>query len=231
VVILTSRHLAPAHHGFTQRVGPEGRLLDFGTALDLGDGPPWALLAAAVGMPEAPVARCRQVHGATVLEVCEGGDAGEADALITRRPGLLLAVRTADCLPVLVATPSAVAVIHAGWRGVAAGVIPATLALLPRPAHAVIGPSICGACYEVGREVVAGVAASGPPPEVFVRRGRGGRPHVDLLAAGAWQIQKADVEVSLCAPCTYENVQLHSYRRDGARAGRLAAVIGLPARG
>ena len=83
----------------------------------------WNELAAPLGFRGEHVARLHQVHGSDVVEVNAGGDCGEGDALISRVPGVLIAIRTADCVPILVSNGSEVAAIHAGWRGLVAGVI------------------------------------------------------------------------------------------------------------
>lgn len=177
----------------------------------------------------SPVARMRQVHGATVVEVERPGNAGEADALWTRRPGLLLAVVTADCVPVLVAGAGAVGVIHAGWRGLAAGVIPATLARIPGPCVAAIGPCISAASYETGEEVVQAIVDAGVP-EAHVARRRSGWPraHTDVAAAAAWQCTAAGcVSVEVLGIDTLTTPRFASFRRDGETAGRNVSLIGL----
>lgn len=190
----------------------------------------WRGLALAVGAPELPVAWMSQVHGAAVLEADAPGPVGEADALITRRRGLLLAVRTADCVPVLVAGPAGVAAIHAGWRGVAARVVAAAVSALGGASAAVaaVGPAIGGAVYEVGPEVVDGLRAAGLPEAVFLRPRPGQRPTVDLAAAVAHQLRAAGVgAVEVLPDCTLRDIRLHSHRRDGDAAGRNAGLVGL----
>jgi YfiH family protein len=189
--------------------------------------------AAAGGLPTellpAGVERAwlRQVHSARVLEAVPGVG-GEGDALVVRRPGLAATVATADCVPVLIAAPAALAAVHAGWRGIAAGVVPAALARLGelRGATAWIGPAIGPCCYEVGDEVAAavvGVSAAG----ACVVPGESGRPHLDLASAVAHQLGAAGVgrivTVGACTRCHPE--WLWSHRRDGAAAGRNLALI------
>ncbi len=175
-----------------------------------------------------PVALMSQVHGCGVLRVATSGMAGEGDALVTDQRGLLLAVRVADCVPILVAGTHAVAAIHAGWRGLAAGVIAATLdALGPGTWTAAVGPCICVDCYEVGPEVVRGIANS-VPEAVFVRRDFGPRPHADLGAAAAHQLQAAGVDtIDILSTCTRCSSAHWSYREQGAAAGRQAGLVGL----
>jgi polyphenol oxidase len=214
-------------HGFAG--GPVGA----GGPLNLGKGASpesWARAVEAMGLPEAPVALASQVHGRRVLEATGPGLVGEADALYTRTPGLCLAIRTADCVPVLVAGMGVVAAIHAGWRGVAAGVVPACIAALGDggPWVAAIGPAISVEAYEVGEEVVAGIREAGVPSSVFVQREGDRRPRVDLRAAVAWQLRAAGVDrVEILPHCTFLEPSLHSYRRDGAASGRQAALIAL----
>ena len=114
-------------HGFTTRVDSQGDSLDLGTGSGASD---WARVARDLGAPELETSYISQVHGSGVVWARGPGMAGQADAVITDVPGLLLAVRTADCVPILVAGDGVVAAIHAGWRGLVAGVIPATIAKL-----------------------------------------------------------------------------------------------------
>ena len=148
-----------------------------------------------------------QVHGGVVLPVDGPGPAGEADALLTERPGLPLAVRTADCVPVVIHADTAVAVIHAGWRGLAAGVVANALTALGvhRPRRAAIGPSIGPCCYEVGPEVIEAV---GEPATTTW-----GTPSVDLWSAAVRQLP--DVEVWRADLCTHCEAPFHSFRATG----------------
>ena len=116
-------------------------------------------VSAALGIP-AEWATLRQVHGAEVIAVTRSGPAGSGDALVTGMAGLPLAVLTADCAGVVLATEHAVAVVHAGWRGAAAGVVGAAARRLedlgPRAGpvrRAAVGPLIGPCCFEVGMEV------------------------------------------------------------------------------
>lgn len=209
-------------HGFTT-ARTEG-------AEDLGRGAPearWRAVASALGLEGAGVALVSQVHGAEVLRVSGPGLAGEADALVSDTPGLLLAVRIADCVPILVVGARGVAAIHAGWRGLAAGVIGAAVDALGEARAAAVGPCISAAAYEVGDEVIAGISAAGVPTDVFVVPGPR-RNHADLREAARWQLARAGVPLIEVLPdCTFTSPALHSHRRDGAAAGRQAAIIGL----
>lgn len=208
-------------HGFTSA--------ELRGASDLGRGAPaevWAAAAEAVGAAGLGVAIASQVHGRDVLRVEAPGLAGEADALVSARRGLLLAIRVADCVPILVAGQDGVAAIHAGWRGLALGVIPAALEALGPARAAAVGPCISAAAYEVGEEVIEGILSAGVPGYAFIVPGPR-RRHADLRAAAAWQLHAAGVpEVEVLDACTFSDPRLHSHRRSGAQAGRQAGLIG-----
>ncbi|HEV7516636.1 MAG TPA: polyphenol oxidase family protein [Thermoanaerobaculia bacterium] len=185
---------------------------------------------ARIGEGALPVAWAKQIHSATVLPAAIPGESGEGDALTTGQPGLALAVVTADCVPVLLAGPPGdkrIAAVHAGWRGIAAGVIPATLAALGNPMGwtAWIGPAIGPCCYEVGEDVAAQIAAASTPEAVVPHPG--GRPHLDLLRAATHQLRAAGVAdvtaLTLCTRC--ETEKLSSYRREGKAGGRNLAFL------
>jgi len=212
-------------HGFTTRVDSQGDHLDLGTMAGASD---WARVARDMRMPGAETARVSQVHGSDVVWARAPGFAGEADAIITDVPGLLIAIRTADCVPILVVGEGVVAAIHAGWRGLAAGVIPAAVTELQGrgPLTAVVGPSICMDCYEVGEEVVEGIA-QWVAPHHFVDRSRK-KPHVDGGAAAVAQLHSVGVaHVERLDVCTRCDDRLWSHREEGALAGRQAAVVGI----
>jgi len=205
------------------------------TALFLGRGAPrrdgeWPAPLLPPGVARAWL---RQVHSARVVAAAPGS-CGEADALVTTDRGLALLVATADCVPVLLAAEAAVAAVHAGWRGVAAGVVAAAVESLarhgaPHELVAWIGPAIGPCCYEVGPEVAAAVAAASAAE--VMRAGARGRPHVDLGRAVALQLGAAGVtritRLPWCTRCHGE--WLWSYRRDGESAGRnLAAIWRVP---
>jgi YfiH family protein len=179
--------------------------------------------------PGSPaVAWAQQVHSARVLPAVPGA-CGEGDAL-TGGDGLALSVVTADCVPVLLAGPGGLAAVHAGWRGIAGGVIPATAAALDGALQdwtAWIGPAIGPCCYEVGESVAAQVAAASGPEVVLRRDSPGARPHLDLTAAVRRQLADAGVgAVRAVAHCTRcDAARLWSYRRDGKGAGRNLAFI------
>jgi YfiH family protein len=170
------------------------------------------------------VAWLRQVHSATVVDAA-AGECGEGDALVAPAGDLALAVVTADCVPVLLAGGGRVAAVHAGWRGVAGRIVPATLERMDA-AVAWIGPAIGPCCYEVGDDVAARVTAvSG---DEVARPGPRGRPHLDLRRAVEIQVRASGVgEVHQIGPCTRcAGDVLRSYRRDGRGAGRNVSLIG-----
>ncbi len=170
----------------------------------------------ALGSPDA-FAYATQVHGAHVVHATGPGSQGEADAIVVTEPGLAVAIATADCVPVIVESDGAVAVIHAGWRGAAAGVVPAALAALDaaghRPRRAAIGPAICGACYEVGDEV----SSRFPEHTATTSQGTTG---VDLRSVVESQLEGLDVWSS--ADCTFSDDRYNSYRRDGTPQRQVA---------
>jgi YfiH family protein len=212
-------------HGFSTSLDRTGRPLDLGSNAKMED---WRRLATDAGFDGAPVAFSAQVHGAECRYADGPGSVGDADAIWTDVPGLLLAVRTADCVPILVAGPGVVAAIHAGWRGLAGGVIPAAVEVLAGhgPLHAVVGPSICMGCYEVGEEVVAGIAQWVPEAR-FVDRTTA-KPHVDPGAAAVAQLEAAGISsVERIGICTQCDDRLWSHRQTGSLAGRQVGVIGL----
>src|SRR5262245_14151363 len=119
-----------------------------------------ARLLAAATLSPARLATAGQVHGARVVEVNAPGHHPECDALVTRAPGVVLAVTTADCMSLLYRAPGVVAVAHSGWRGTADGMPVAALTAVcrlagcaPDAVHVAIGPAIRGCCYEVGEDV------------------------------------------------------------------------------
>ncbi|MCH9648578.1 MAG: polyphenol oxidase family protein [Deltaproteobacteria bacterium] len=194
-----------------------------------GKGPAGSAEATLEALEEVPpkVAFAKQVHSARVL-VGHPGLCGEGDAVVTESSALAASVLTADCVPVLVASDRAVAAVHAGWRGLVADVIGAAIDQLPGSEdrlQAWIGPSIGVCCYEVGEEVANLVTASSQAE--FAQPGPRGRPHLNLVAAAAFQLKESGVrrigKVSACTRCDAET--LWSYRRDGAGAGRNRAFI------
>ena len=179
--------------------------------------------------PGGALADLHQVHGATVVSG-RLGERAEADGIVTTEHDLVLMVRAADCVPVLLADPGSgvVGAAHSGRPGLAAGVVPATVARMrelgARQITAWIGPHVCGACYEVPAAMQEDVAAVVPESRATTSWGT---PSLDLGAGVRAQLERDDVVVVDAARCTRESPDLYSYRRDGDGAGRLAGVIRL----
>jgi len=176
-----------------------------------------------------------QVHGNDVA-VLTGPQAGErlptADAIVTTRTGLALAVLTADCVPVLLADAEAgiAAAAHAGRPGLVAGVVPAAVEAMiglgarPERITAVIGPSVCGGCYEVPAAMRDEVAAVVPEARATTNWGT---PSVDVAAGVLAQLARIGVPMGEKSHiCTMESADHFSYRREGT-TGRLAAYVWL----
>jgi purine-nucleoside/S-methyl-5'-thioadenosine phosphorylase / adenosine deaminase len=188
-------------------------------------------LAEGVGLGPDRLVWMEQVHGRTVA-IVDGprAEAVEAtDALVTGEPGLALVALVADCVPVLFADPEAgvVAAVHAGRVGARVGVVPAAVRAMAEAGadvervEVLLGPSVCGQCYEVPAEMRDDVEAHLPGSAT---RSRGGKPALDLRA-GIWnQLAGLGVaRIGLDPRCTVEDKTLFSHRRDG-KTGRLAAV-------
>jgi YfiH family protein len=185
----------------------------------------------ALGLPAEP-AWLEQVHGNSVA-VLERPHAGPADAAVTFSHGRVCAVLVADCLPVLLASRAGdrVGVAHAGWRGLAGGVVEATVASLDcEPAQLVawLGPAIGPGAFEVGHEVREAFIERDPGATDVFRPGRAGRFLADLPGLARRRLAAAGVtEVHGGSLCTYSDpARFYSYRRDGA-TGRMAALAWL----
>jgi YfiH family protein len=179
-------------------------------------------LAAALGLEADRIVTAHQVHGAELTH--PGGRAPEADGHVLAEPGTAALVFVADCLPVAVAGPGGAAILHCGWRGLAAGIVTRGAAAV-RATDAAIGPGIGQCCYEVGDEVLEAFGGLGPG----VAAGR----MLDLAEVARLQLAAAGVErievAGLCASC--EEEQFFSHRRDQGRTGRQAGVIWLEGNG
>lgn len=236
----------PLCHGFTTRFGgvSRGPLSSLNLARRPGEEDAalvenWGRVADAMGLARGQVALMSQVHGARVLRVEEASGplavAGEADALVTTRPGLLLAARAADCVPILLAGPGGVAAVHSGWRGTALDVVGAAARALAHACgcatealRALVGPCISGAAYECGEEVAQALRAAGLRDEEFTPPGDYPRAHVDLGAAVLAQLARAGVaRRERLEVCTVADRRFFSHRGDGRLAGRFAGVIAL----
>ncbi len=183
--------------------------------------------------PENPVDRAftlatlHQIHS-DICVVARGrtGLLGDGDALLENTPGHLVAVKTADCIPILLVDEEhrAVAAVHAGWRGTVQGILRRAVRTMrdefgsdPARLHAAIGPGIGKCCYEVGAEVA-------------VHFGEAGAAHIDLAEANRGQLLETGVpetqiySVRICTKCDDE---FHSYRRDKEKSGRMLSFAGV----
>jgi polyphenol oxidase len=199
------------------------------------------LLSLALALPEEP-AWLEQVHGTDVLALDDADATARriADAAVTGCPGRVLAVLTADCLPVLFcrADGTRIGVAHAGWRGLAAGVLEAALAALEAPPAEVmawIGPGIGVAAYEVGDEVrdaclaAAAIAMAANAAAACFIPGRPGRWHFDLAGLARHRLAAHGLaSIHGGTWCTFSDpARFYSHRRDGAEGptGRMATLI------
>jgi YfiH family protein len=170
----------------------------------------------------------KQVHSATCVVAAGSAERpGEGDALLENRPGSAVAIKTADCIPILLADPRnhAVAAVHAGWRGTVAEIARHAVEAMrqnfgshPEDLHAAIGPGIGKCCYQVG-------------PEVALQFGETGRVHIDLSATNRRQLLAAGLgagriyAAGLCTMCRSD--EFHSFRRDREAAGRMFSFAGI----
>jgi len=200
------------------------------------DALPWLVHGFGTRLADVPslflnIATLKQIHSADcVVAGGRSGILGEGDALLEDTPRAVIAIKTADCIPILLVDERhrAIAAIHAGWRGTVAGIVSravgemrASFATAPVDLHAAIGPGIGKCCYEVG-------------PEVAGHFGEQGRAHIDLAGANRRQLLDAGVAsdriylANLCTQCRAE--EFHSYRRDKESAGRLISFAGIRSR-
>lgn len=190
------------------------------------------MLASATGMHSSVVAR--QVHGTRILEADSSSGSGfrvigEADGVATSARGVLLAVTAADCVPVFIVDLAGrcIALLHAGWRGAAGGILEGGLSMLagrfgvePEDVTIYLGPSICGSCYEVGVEVLRAFRRDAAGPEQLDLRAELARKAVESGVSA-----ERVVRSQWCTRCG--PVHLHSHRARGGEAGRMAAFLGL----
>lgn len=186
-------------------------------------------LARALGLPGEP-AWLIQVHGTRVVDLDEEMP-GEADGAVTSLPGRICVIMTADCLPVLLATRDGtrVGAAHAGWRGLAAGVLPAAVARMARPPDRLVawlGPAIGPASYEVGTDVHEAFVSANPDAAAGFEPGRDGHWLADLYALARMSLARAGVTAVYGGDrCTYrEREHFFSHRRQ-APCGRMATLI------
>jgi len=175
-----------------------------------------------------PIQFMNQVHGNAVEHIEELSQfSPTADALVTRNPQLALAVMVADCIPLLLANEKSIAAVHVGRKGLLNGVSRNALLAMrkidPSPITAIIGPSICGKCYEVSQDIFEEVTAVFPQAQSQTPSGGFA---LDLAAALTHDLEADGVSVIDRSQCTVEDKFLYSYRRDGA-TGRQAGLIWL----
>jgi polyphenol oxidase len=181
------------------------------------------------------LATAKQIHSDQVLVATQTGHLGAGDAIISKRPGVTIAIRTADCLPILIVDPRtrAVAAVHAGWRGVVAEIAPKAVEAMrrefgsrPEDLEIAIGPGIGPCCFEVGPEVADQFRAFFPE-----RNDLHARTKLDLAETVSRQLRRNGVTVSqistsgLCSCCKPKLFE--SYRRDREGAGRMVAAVGV----
>jgi YfiH family protein len=185
------------------------------------------LLAGAVGLAQEAVVIGNQVHGVEIERwdappargfADADGPRPDADGHVTSVAGLGLVVQVADCLPVALATPDQIAMVHCGWRGVAKGIVDRAVAAFDAPPAAVVGPGIGRCCFEVGPEVLAELAD--------VEGAADGRM-LDLRLVAEARLRAAGVErvehVDLCTHCRAD--LFFSHRRDGGVTGRQCGIV------
>ena len=247
--ILTADSLGPLRHGFFTRRG--GASSGVFAGLNCGSGSSdqseivsinRARVAQAMGVGTDHLVGVHQVHSADAVTVTGPlEEKPKADALVTDQPGVALSVLTADCQPVLFADHEAgiIGAAHAGWKGALNGVLEATIeAMLGLGAargniHAVIGPSISQAAYEVGPEFFDTFSAEDPEYTRFFAGGTGDRMMFDLPAFGLYRLREAGIaSAEWTRHCTYADAdRFYSYRRSThkkeADYGRLIAAITL----
>jgi YfiH family protein len=220
---------------FSNARDARGSMLSLGGHHGAGGRPPGiATLEEALGVRVAVV---RQVHGRRVLVIdqadLELAAESEADGLVTRTPGIALGIRVADCVPVLFADAGAgiVGAAHAGRQGLALGVLQRTVEVIRElggsAIRAWVGPHICGSCYEVPEALAEEISAIVPGTRSTTSWGT---PALDLGAGAEQVLTGLGVVVTRIEGCTRSTPSLHSYRRDGAAAGRQSGCIWLPPR-
>ena len=192
-------------------------------------------LRAALGDDQLSLLWLNQVHGTGVCALPADADALTADAATTRNPGVVCAVLTADCLPILLCdrAGSVVSAVHAGWRGLCAGVIENAVAAMGVPGSdclAWLGPAIGPLAFEVGPEVRQAFLARDPASALAFERGDGDRWFADLYALARHRLRKLGLNAIYGGDrCTFrEAAYFYSYRRDG-NTGRMASLIWIAA--
>ncbi len=248
--ILTSDVLSPLKHGFFTRRGGASSGVFAGLNCGFGSSDQSEIVsinrervASAMDVASDDLATVHQVHSTVVATVEEspGRETRKADAMVTRTPGLGLAVLTADCQPVLFADEEAgvIGAAHAGWKGALGGILEATLDAMEtlgadrQRISVAIGPAISQKAYEVGPEFLDAFVIEDPDSVRFFVNGAGDRYHFDLVGFSLNRLRQAGVgNVEWIRRCTYsEPEHFYSYRRSvhqkEADYGRLISVIRL----
>jgi purine-nucleoside/S-methyl-5'-thioadenosine phosphorylase / adenosine deaminase len=191
--------------------------------------------------PRVRVARLHQVHGSRVYSVGlnDHGERRTGDGMVTTIAGMILAIFTADCVPVLMVDPEneVVGALHAGWRGVLGGIAHeglsamAALGARDRRIHVALGPAIGSCCFEVDAELADYFVSQLPTAAAFCRLGRAGKKHLDLRGILASQLQEGDIKpdsIMEVDPCTRCNSDRFFSRRAaaGAATGLQMSFIG-----
>jgi YfiH family protein len=192
------------------------------------------VLRQALDLPSMP-RWLRQVHGCSVAELgpLPGEAPPQADAAVSRIPGTVLSILTADCLPVLLCSDDGrtIGAAHAGWRGLAAGVLEATVGQMqqaPAQLRAWLGPCIGAASYEVGEEVRAAFIDHAAAAASCFTTTRPGHWRCDLAALARQRLAAVGItRVQGSGLDTFTDPRFYSYRREGARSGRFASLIWL----
>ena len=182
-------------------------------------------------LPSAPK-WLNQVHGTTVLDAAQIEPGADADASFSREPGVVCAIMTADCLPVFFSDNQGreVAVAHAGWRGLAAGVLEATVDAMstsPTQIMAWLGPAIGPEQFEVGDEVRAVFSKENPAATQAFKSSPNGRWLADIYTLARLRLEQAGVKsISGGGLCTFSDTRnFYSYRRGGHQSGRMVSLI------
>ena len=189
----------------------------------------------AIGAATTPFASSHQVHGTEILYATKSGRFDGYDALITDRPGLLIGVTVADCVPILIYDDKhrAVAAVHAGWRGTVDGIVAKTLAMMQHQfgttadqCYAYVGKCIDQNSFEVGPEVVKQFASAFTRHDVFT-----GKSYIDLKAANTQLLLDFGIPVGQIGISPYSTVLANedyfSHRAEQGQTGRMLAVIGI----
>ncbi len=234
--------LISAPHAFPTREGgvSKGAFSSLNTSLAVGDDSSdvaenLSRLARSFGVESGALITAHQVHGVTVLEAVGQGALGDADAVFTATRGLVVGIRTADCLPILIEDPRSgmVAAVHAGWRGVIGEIVVRAIERLEgRGAkrdelRVALGPAIQACCFEVDGELPAKFSAAFGDGVIRPQPGKP-RVHLDLSWAVARSLERAGVpssHVDVLPHCTRCDQRFFSHRRDQGITGRQLSLI------